>query len=117
MNWLIISLIALLSGLLGSLGMGAGAVLLLYLRIWGGYDQYAAQGINLVFFLPIAALSIALHAKNRLIRWKEAGICILCGLPAVFLGVWAGNLAGTGLLSKCFAMLLLIIGVRELFQK
>ena len=61
----------------------AGAVLLLYLRVFGGAGQFEAQGINLIFFLPIAALSIVLHARNGLVSWKAAGICILAGLPAV----------------------------------
>ena len=117
MSWPVIIVVSLTSGLLGSLGMGAGAVLLLYLRVFGGAGQFEAQGINLIFFLPIAALSIVLHARNGLISWKAAGICILAGLPAVLLGVWLGGLAGDGLLSKLFAGLLLIIGVRELFQK
>ena len=117
MSWIVIAVVSLLSGLLGSLGMGAGAVLLLYLRVLGGVEQFEAQGINLIFFLPIAVLSILLHARNHLISWKAAGVCILAGLPAVFLGVWLGGLAGGPLLSKLFAGLLLIIGVRELFQK
>lgn len=36
MSWIVIAVVSLLSGLLGSLGMGAGAVLLLYLRVFGG---------------------------------------------------------------------------------
>ena len=117
MSWLAIAAVSLASGLLGALGMGAGAVLLLYLRVFGGVDQFTAQGINLVFFLPIAALSILLHSRNHLICWKAAGLCILSGLPAVLLGVWLGNAVGGELLSKLFAGLLILIGIRELFQK
>ena len=73
MSWLWIAAVSLASGLLGALGMGAGAVLLLYLRVYGGCDQLTAQGINLLFFLPIALLSILLHARNHLIDWKEIG--------------------------------------------
>ncbi len=114
---LIIAAVSLVSGVLGSLGMGAGAVLLLYLRVYGGYEQMEAQGINLLFFLPIAVLSIILHSRNHLISWKAAAFCVLSGLPAVFLGVWLGELLGSELLSKLFGMMLLVIGVREFKQK
>ena len=117
MSWLAIAAVSLASGLLGSLGMGAGAVLLLYLRVFAGMEQMEAQGVNLLFFLPIAVFSLLLHAKNHLVSWKAAGLCVAAGLPAVFLGVWLGGRMGGALLSKAFAVLLLAIGVRELFQK
>ncbi|RGX56091.1 MULTISPECIES: TSUP family transporter [Anaerotruncus] len=117
MSWLLIGVVSLASGLLGSLGMGAGTVLLLYLRVYGGYDQFAAQGINLIFFLPIAVLSLILHAKNKLVSWKAAGLSIAAGLPMVFAGVWIGNFLGTEWLSKLFAVLLFFVGVREVLQK
>ncbi|MBC8585785.1 sulfite exporter TauE/SafE family protein [Youxingia wuxianensis] len=117
MNWFIIGLASFLSGLLGSLGMGGGSVLLLYLRMVEKIDQLPAQGINLVFFIPIGLLSILLHWKNKLVEWKCVLLCVLSGIPAVFLGVWLSNLAGNSLLSKLFAGLLFLVGVRELMQK
>ncbi|MBE6907584.1 sulfite exporter TauE/SafE family protein [Marasmitruncus massiliensis] len=116
-HMLVIAAVSLISGVLGSLGMGAGAVLLLYLRVYGGYEQLEAQGINLLFFLPIAVLSIILHSRNHLITWKAAAFCILSGLPAVLFGVWLGERLGSELLSKLFGIMLLIIGVREFKQK
>lgn len=117
MNCLWIAVVSLLSGILGSLGMGGGAVLLLYLRVYGGYNQLEAQGMNLLFFLPIAALSIFLHSRNHLIAWKTAAVCIAAGLPSVLLGVWLGNRLGNEILSKLFGLMLLIIGLREFLKK
>lgn len=117
MNFLLIAAVSLISGILGSLGMGGGAVLLLYLRVYGGYEQLEAQGMNLLFFLPIAVLSIFLHSRNHLIAWKTAGFCIAAGLPAVLFGVWVGEQLGSDILTKLFGLMLLVIGVRELTKK
>lgn len=110
-------LVGLFSGLLGSLGMGAGAVLLVYLRIFGGMEQMRAQGVNLLFFLPIAAFSLFLHSRKGLVDWKAALLCAAAGLPTVFFGVWLAGALGGVWLSKLFALLLLYIGIRELLIK
>lgn len=110
-------LIGLSSGLLGSLGMGAGAVLLVYLRVFGGMDQMRAQGVNLLFFLPIAAFSLFLHSRKGLVDWKNGLLCAAAGLPMVFAGVWLADALGGVWLSKLFALLLVYIGIRELFIK
>ena len=44
MSWLAVAGVSLLSGLLGALGMGAGTLLMVYLRLAAGLDQLAAQG-------------------------------------------------------------------------
>ena len=59
------------AGALGAMGLGGGGVLLLYLALTGT-GQLAAQGINLTFFLPIAALSLVLHRKNGLVELSAA---------------------------------------------
>ena len=59
------------AGALGAMGLGGGGVLLLYLALTGT-GQLAAQGVNLTFFLPIAALSLVLHRKNGLVDLPAA---------------------------------------------
>lgn len=117
MNGLMIALVSFASGLLGSLGMGAGAVLLLYLRVFAGMPQLTAQGVNLIFFLPIALFSVVLHTRHKLIAWKTVLACVVAGIPAVLLGVWLGGWLGGDMLSKLFGGFLLLVGWRELFQK
>ena len=117
MSWLAAGAVGLLSGLLGALGMGAGTVLMVYLRLAAGLDQLPAQGVNLLFFLPTGGLALASHARGGLVDWRSAGLCLAAGLPAVAAGIGLGRLAGGPLLSKGFALLLLVVGVRELRQK
>lgn len=110
-------IVAFASGILSSMGVGGGAVLLLYLTAFAGYEHLSAQGINLVFFLPAAAIALAIHIKNGFVKWRGALISILFGIPAVFLGSYVAGAIESGLLRKCFAVFLLIIGIRELFSK
>ncbi len=86
-EWFGIALAGILSGMAGSMGLGGGTVLLLYLTLFAGVDQLTAQGINLIFFLPIAVLALVLHGRNGLIAWKDAIAIALLGL--------AGAAAGT----------------------
>ena len=80
-------------------------------------SQLEAQGINLIFFLPVAAVALCIHAKHKLIRWKVVLPFVALGLPAVWLGAWLAQKVGSDLLSKLFGGFLLLIGVRELFSK
>ncbi len=98
------------SGILGAMGFGGGSVLIIYLTSFLSMEQKQAQGINLVFFIPIAALSIIMYAKAKMIKLKDI-------LPVLLPSI-AGAIAGFLLLShipsdiagKLFGMLLIAIG-------
>jgi uncharacterized membrane protein YfcA len=64
------------------MGLGGGMVLIVYLTVFAGFSQLAAQGINLVFFIPIAIISLVLHTKNKLVEWKKAVPAVLWGTAA-----------------------------------
>ena len=50
-----------LAGLLGGMGMGGGTVLIPVLTIFLGVSQHVAQATNVIAFLPMAALALAVH--------------------------------------------------------
>jgi len=102
---------------IGALGMGGGSVLIIYLTVYLGLEQLKAQGINLVFFLPVAAVALIFHHKHRLIKWRVALPCSAIGLVGVYFGTRLAMYAGSSLLGKLFGGFLLIIGLRELFAK
>ncbi|MCL2578538.1 MAG: TSUP family transporter [Oscillospiraceae bacterium] len=108
---------AFLSGMIGAMGMGGGSVLIIYLTAYLGFEQLKAQGVNLVFFLPIAAVALFFHQKNRLIRWRVALPLAALGLAGVWAGMQLAVCVGSQLLGKLFGGLLLIIGLRELLAK
>lgn len=117
MNFLMMTLAAFFGAVLSALGMGGGGILLIYLTVYLGMDQLAAQGINLIFFIPVAVVALAVHIKNKLVQWRVVVPCVLLGLPGVFLGAWLATYLGSDILRKIFAVFLLIIGFREIFPK
>lgn len=92
-------------------------MLLLYLVIFGGADQLAAQSQNLLFFIPVIMISLVFHFKNRLVELKTALICGLCGLPTVYLGYLLATSMDGGVLKKLFAVFIIIVGLKDLFKK
>ena len=110
-------LAAFFSGLASSLGLGGGGVLVLYLVLALGMPQLKAQGINLLFFIPCAALSSIVYSFKKLIDWKTVLLFAAGGLPGVLLGSLAIGHMGSGIPGKIFGGFLLLTGIRELFRK
>ncbi len=108
---------AFLTGIFASMGLGGGMVLIVYLTVFAGFSQLVAQGINLVFFIPIAIISPVLHTKNKLVEWKKAVPAVLWGTAAVIISAWLANRIEQSLLSKAFGIFLILMGLKELFFK
>jgi hypothetical protein len=109
--------VAFLTGIFASMGLGGGMVLIVYLTVFAGFSQLLAQGINLVFFIPIAIISLVLHTKNKLVEWKKAVPAVLWGTAAVIISAWLANRIEQSLLSKAFGIFLILMGMKELFFK
>lgn len=117
MQYFLIGIVSLLSGLTASLGLGGGFVLVIYLTAFANMPQIQAQGVNLFFFVPIAVLSLILHGKNKLLDRKPLLPAILGGVVGVGIGFVLGNWLGSEWLSKLFAVFILIVGLKELFHR
>lgn len=116
-NIFAITAASFVSAILASMGMGGGSILLIYLTTFLQMGQLEAQGINLVFFIPIAAVALFIHSKNKLIKWKTAFSAIPAGIIGVFIGSFLAESLGDSLLKKFFGVFLVIIGLREFFAK
>lgn len=97
------------------MGLGGGAFLIVYLTVFAGMGQLEAQGINLLFFLPIAAASIFFHAKKGLIEWKAAFPAAAAGVVGAVLSSWLVRTADPGFLPKVFGAFILLSGMSGLF--
>ncbi|MBR4073608.1 MAG: sulfite exporter TauE/SafE family protein [Clostridia bacterium] len=110
-------LAGLLSGVIGAMGMGGGAVLIIYLTLFAGVEQIAAQGINLIFFIPIGLTAVLIYSKKKQIKWKITIPIALGGIIGSLVGLRITGLLGSDLLSKIFGGLLCLLGIFEIFRK
>ncbi|MDR0999423.1 MAG: sulfite exporter TauE/SafE family protein [Clostridiales bacterium] len=110
-------LIGLASGIISGMGIGGGSILIPALCVFFSMDQHLAQNINLLYFLPTAAIALITHAKQGNIEKKPLMPIILFG----FLGAVAGSIVAvkmdSSLLRRCFGFFLLAMGIYELFRK
>ena len=100
-------------GILSGLGLGGGSLLMLWLTAVCSMEQTAAQGVNLLFFLPAAGLS-CIRNRNQIhwaTLWQAAG----AGLAAAALGAFLARFLETELLRKLFGGLLILTGLQEMF--
>lgn len=105
-------IVAFVTGFLASLGVGGGMILLVYLTLFENVSQIEAQGINLVFFLPIATLAVIIHFKNGLIKLKPLLRAIAAGTVSALIGAAAAEFIGSDILRRLYGIFLIILGIR-----
>ena len=110
-------LAGLFSGILGSMGLGGGAVLIIYLTLFTETEQLTAQGINLIFFIPIATVAVIIYAIKKQIKWKIIWKLAVSGVLGAGTGILLTDFLGGKITSKIFGVLLVILGIREIFTK
>ena len=101
-------------GFLTGLGVGGGSLLLLWLTLVLDLPQETARTINLMFFLPSAAVSTWLRRKQGSVEKGTAIPAIISGCIAAAAFTLLGRQIDTTLLRKLFALLLIVTGLREL---
>ncbi|RKJ83225.1 sulfite exporter TauE/SafE family protein [Butyricicoccus sp. 1XD8-22] len=107
-------MVGLLTGILSGFGVGGGSLLMLYLTMFAGVQQYAAGGINLLYFIACAPAALWSHVKNGLVERPAVLWCTLAGLPVSVAAAFLASWINVDLLRRAFGVLLLYIGVREL---
>ena len=111
----VLFLVSTLLGFLSGIGVGGGSLLILWLTLVLEMPQATARGINLLFFLPSAAIACLFRWKQGSVNLKQIlpGIAAGCLSAAVFCLV--GAKLDTDILKKGFGILLILTGMRELF--
>ena len=111
------SLIGFISGIISGMGIGGGTILIPALFIFLGINQHIAQGINLLYFLPTAAVALFIHFKNKNVDFKVAIPIMISGVFGAAGGAYLSGAISSELLRKFFAMFLFAMGIYEIFKK
>lgn len=108
---------SLIAGILGSMGFGGGSVLIIYLTNYLNMPQKQAQGINLIFFIPCALLSIIAYGKRGMIKLKLTIPITLFAIVGAALGFIILKFIPTYILTKLFGGFIVTFGLIQLFKK
>lgn len=104
---------AFLSGICGAMGLGGGSVLILYLTLIKKTDRIVAGGVNLMFFLPVAAVSVFLSLKNKIYRLSEIWLIALSGAVFSVAGTYLAIYLKSEFVTKAFGVVLLFFGASQ----
>jgi uncharacterized membrane protein YfcA len=117
MRFAISMLAGLLTGVISAWGIGGGSLLILYMSVFAGLTQQAAQGVNLVYFLPTSATALYSHLKNKLIEKTLAWPAIVTGTLATLATSFLVTNIDTHLMKKLFGAFVILVGLTEVFRK
>ena len=106
-----------LAGILSSMGVGGGTLLVPALVYFFDVPQITAQGVIMTIFLPTAAVALFSHYKNGYLRLDIALFLALGGLGGALIGAWLANHLANEYLSKIFGGFLIITGLQQLLSK
>lgn len=104
---------SLASGVIAGMGMGGGTILIPALTLFAALGQHAAQGVNLISFLPASIVALIVHIKAKRVDVRRCIPLIIGGV----LGAVGGALLALWLeqdwLRRCFGGFLLVLSVLQ----
>ena len=74
MSWFLSALVGAATGVLSGFGVGGGTLLLLWLTLVQGMDQFQAGGVNLVYFAACALPALWGHLRRGLVDRPTAPV-------------------------------------------
>ena len=111
------AILGFIAGTVSGMGMGGGTILIPSLVLFAGIEQKTAQGINLLYFLPVAVSALIFHIKNKQLKTRNIAFLIGGGLLGASIGSLLAIRIENDFLKKIFAVFLVVMGIYELFCK
>ena len=99
-SWLIPMAAGFGAGILSAWGVGGGTLLLLVMTLILGVPQQQAAAVNLLYFLPTAAMGVIAHKRNGLLETEALKSAIPWGTTAAAAGALAATAVDTAVLRR-----------------
>lgn len=118
-NWWVFILLGLAAGLLsGSIGVGAGIIMVPVMSMMA-YGQKEAQGVALAVMVPMALMGAIRYKLNPEIKINDFAIIMIAigGVAGAFFGAQIAASLPANLLRKIFAGFLVIAAVKMFTMK
>lgn len=109
-------IIGIVSGIITSIGMGGGTILIVALTVLQNIPQKVAQSANLFFFIPTSFTAIALNIKNKNINYKVGCRIIIFGIIGSILGAMLSYKIDSQNLKKFFGIFLMFVTLHEIYD-
>lgn len=110
-------IIGFVSGIIGGMGIGGGAILIPAFIIFLNIDQHIIQSVNLIYFIPTAIIALIIHNKNKFINIKITFDIVIFGLLGSVIGAYLSLSMPSNILKKLFGIFLFFMGIYEFFRK
>ena len=110
-------LLGFLAGILSSMGVGGGTLLVPALVYFFNTPQITAQGVIMLIFLPTAAVALFTHYKNGYLKLRLTIYLAISAFFGAFGGAYLANTLSNAWLSKIFGVFLLLSGVEQLLPQ
>lgn len=115
-EWILPFCFAFGTGILSAWGIGGGTLLLLCMTLFLGVEQNVAQGINLLYFLPTAGVSLFFYRKEGYLEAQTLRAAITLGTLCAAVAAVVATAIDISLLRKPFGVFLAYAGISMLLQ-
>ena len=105
-------LVALLAGM----GVGSGGLYVVYLTLFAGKNQLAAQGLNLYFFIFATGAALLFHSRTAPLSWRRLAVLCAVGCAGCVFGATLAQTLPLSLLRRIFAAVLMASGAVSYFK-
>ena len=109
-------LFGILAGIVTSLGMGGGVILILLLSLFSNLNQHMMQGVNLLFFIPTSVVANFMNVKNKNIDYKICKTIAITGIIGAAIGSDLSFKISNENLKKYFGIFLCFIAIFEIYS-